>query len=38
MTEEDAGAVKVFTKEDKEAAEKAYKELIDKYLDGAKKE
>ena len=34
MTEEDAGAVKVFTKDDKKNAEKAYKELIKIYLNG----
>ena len=34
MTEEDAGAVKVYTKEDKKNAEKAYKELIEIYLNG----
>lgn len=34
MTEDDAGAVKVFTKDDKKNAEKAYKELIKIYLNG----
>ena len=34
MTEEDGGAVKVYTKDDKKNAEKAYKELIEIYLNG----
>lgn len=34
MTDEDGGAVKVYTKDDKKNAEKAYKELIEIYLNG----